>query len=89
MAKPGGDTTAPSISNRDPAVGATIGAAYTFKATVTDTSGIRSVSFKIGPSGGVQQSFNASAGANGVYSAQLSGFTNGNVDLVGRRKGQR
>ena len=77
MAKPGGDNTAPSISNRDPAQGATIGAAYTFKATVTDQSGIRSVSFKIGPSGGSQQSFSASAGANGVYSAQLSGFTNG------------
>ena len=78
MAKPGGDNIAPSISNRDPAQGATIGAAYTFKATVTDTSsGIRSVSFKIGPSGGQQQSFSASAGANGVYSAQLSGFTNG------------
>jgi hypothetical protein len=78
MAKPGGDTIAPSISNRDPAQGATIGAAYTFKATVTDASGIRSVNFKVGPAGGQQQSFRASAGANGVYSAPLSGFTNGN-----------
>ena len=77
MAKPGGDTTAPTISNRDPANSATIGGAYTFKATVTDASGVRSVSFKVGPSGGTQQSFNASAGANGVYSVQLSGFTNG------------
>ena len=39
MARPGGDDTPPSISNRDPAQGATIGAAYTFKATVTDASG--------------------------------------------------
>ena len=74
---PGGDNTAPSISNRDPGPGATIGAAYTFKATVADESGIRSVSFKVGRSGSKQQSFTASAGANGVYSVQLSGFTNG------------
>lgn len=77
MAKPGGDTTAPSVSNRDPAAGATIGAAHTFKATVTDASGIRSVNFRIGPQGGQQRSYSASAGENGVYSTQLSGFTNG------------
>lgn len=77
MAKPGGDNIAPSISNRDPAQGATINAAHTFNATVTDASGIRSVNFKIGPSGGLQKSYAASAGANGVYTTQLSGFTNG------------
>jgi hypothetical protein len=33
MAKPGGDTTAPTITNRDPANGATVSASYTFKAT--------------------------------------------------------
>ena len=48
---PGGDNIAPSISNRDPGSGATIGATYTFKATVSDLSGIRSVSFKVGPPG--------------------------------------
>jgi hypothetical protein len=77
MARPGGDTTVPSISSRDPASGATIGATHTFKATVTDASGIRSVAFRIGQQGGQQRSYTASAGANGVYSAQLSGFTNG------------
>jgi hypothetical protein len=77
MARPGGDATAPTISGLDPASGATIGAAYTFKATVTDASGLRSVSFRVGPQGGQQQSFNASAGANNVYSVNLSGFTNG------------
>ena len=77
MARPGGDTTAPTISNLDPANGKTIGASYTFKATVTDASGLRSVSFRVGPQGGQQQTFNASAGANDVYSASLSGFTNG------------
>ncbi len=77
MARPGGDTTGPVVSNRDPVAGATIGAAYMFKATVTDTSGIRSVSFKVGPQGAQQQSFSASADADGVYSVQLSGFSNG------------
>lgn len=76
-AKPVGDTTGPTISNRDPGAGATIAATYTFKATVTDASGVRSVSFKVGPSGGAQQSYSATAGTNGVYSAQLTGFTGG------------
>ncbi len=44
---------------------------------MTDPSGVRSVSFMVGPAGGAHQSFNAAAGANGVYSAQFSGFTNG------------
>jgi hypothetical protein len=77
MAKPGGDSTPPSISGLDPVSGATIGAAHAFKATVTDASGLRSVSFRVGPQGGQQQAFNASAGANNVYSVNLSGFTNG------------
>src|SRR3990170_659776 len=40
--KPGGDaidTTPPTISGMDPSQGQTIGAQYTFKATVTDTGG--------------------------------------------------
>ena len=78
MAKPGGDTTAPTINNRDPANGATVGASYTFKATVTDASGLRSVNFRVGPAGGQQRSFAAAAGANNVYSVALTGFTNGN-----------
>jgi hypothetical protein len=77
MARPGGEAVPPTISNRDPATGATIGASYTFKANVTDASGLRSVNFRIGPAGGQQKSYPASAGANGTYSAQLSGFTNG------------
>lgn len=79
MARPGGgDTTGPVVTGTDPANGATIGAAYTFKATVTDPSGLRSVTFRVGPQGGRLQSFTASAGANGLYTVQLSGFTNGN-----------
>jgi hypothetical protein len=77
MAKPGGDATAPQISGLDPANNATVGASHTFKATVTDASGVRSVSFRVGPAGGQQQAFNATAGAGGVWTLSLSGFTNG------------
>lgn len=74
----GSDTTPPSISGMDPAAGATIGANYTFKATVTDASGVKSVSFKVqsGASGPVQ-SFSATKGANDLWSVSLQGFTDG------------
>ncbi|MGH9275126.1 MAG: trypsin-like serine peptidase [Acidimicrobiales bacterium] len=78
-AKPGGgggDTTGPSVTNRDPADGATIGASYTFKATVTDPSGVKSVSFVIVNSSGQTQSFAGSA-AGDVWSVTLQGFTSG------------
>jgi hypothetical protein len=79
MARPGtGDTTGPTVGNLDPATGVTVTTAtYAFKATVTDTAGIRSVSFRIGPKGGTQSAFAASAGAGGVYTANLSGLTDG------------
>ena len=76
-AKPVGDTTPPSISNFSPANGATIGASATFSAKVTDASGIRSVSIRVGQSGARQQSFSATQGANDVWSVNLSGFTDG------------
>jgi hypothetical protein len=72
------DTTPPSISNLDPAAGAMIGASYTFSATVTDDSGIRSVSFIIRyPDGVTTQSFSPSAGANNTWSITLQGFFDG------------
>ncbi|HET7204716.1 MAG TPA: Ig-like domain-containing protein [Steroidobacteraceae bacterium] len=78
MAKPGGgDVTGPTVTNLDPPTGATIGYSYTFRATVTDASGIRSVSFKVGRPGARQQSFSATAAANGQYTVQLSGFSDG------------
>ncbi len=76
MAKPG-DTAGPAVSSRDPAPGATIGTTYTFKATVTDKSGVNSVTFRIGPSGGTQQSYAAAVGAGGVYSVAVSGLASG------------
>ena len=77
--KPGaGDTTPPDISGWDPKADATIGASYTFKATVTDASGVKSVTFKIQKTGSTVQSFSAtkSAGSN-VWSVALQGFTDG------------
>jgi hypothetical protein len=76
MARPG-DTAGPTVNSRDPAAGATIGTSYTFKATVTDKSGIGSVSFKITPPGGTLQTITPVAGAGGVYSAQVTGLTSG------------
>ena len=71
------DTTGPSVTAMTPAAGATIGASATFSATVTDPSGVKSVSFSVKGSSGRAQTFTASAGAGGMYSVNLSGFTNG------------
>ncbi|HEX9207663.1 MAG TPA: Ig-like domain-containing protein [Steroidobacteraceae bacterium] len=78
MAKPTGDKTPPSITNLDPANGATIAAtSYTFKATVKDASGVRSVSFKVGKSGAARQSFSAALTSNDVWAVSLQGLTDG------------
>ncbi len=76
MAKPV-DTAGPTVGSRDPASGVTIGTTYTFKATVTDKSGVSSVTFRIGPSGGTQQAYAAAAGAGGIYSVAVSGLASG------------
>ncbi len=72
-----GDTAAPTISGTDPQANATIGASYTFKATVTDASGVRSVTFKIQKAGSNAQSFAASNTSGDTWSVALQGFTNG------------
>jgi hypothetical protein len=79
MAKPGGggDSTGPSVTAMSPGAGATIGASASFSATVTDASGVKSVSIKVQQGSGRAQSFNTSQGANGTWSVNLSGFTNG------------
>ena len=87
-AKPGGgsnDTTSPLISNMDPredavtGEDAVIGASHTFSATVTDDVEVRSVSFTIQyPDGSTTQTFNANAGAGDLWTATLSGFSDGN-----------
>ncbi len=72
-----GDTTPPAISGTDPQANATIGASYTFKATVTDASGVKSVTFKIQKAGSRAQSFSASNTSGDTWSVALQGFTNG------------
>lgn len=77
--RPGGssDTTGPSIANWSPAAGATVGGSATFSATVTDVSGVKSVSVTVQKVGGIAQSFAASKGANEVWGVSLSGLTDG------------
>ena len=76
-AKPApGDTTAPSITDMDPA-GGTIGASYTFAATITDASGIKSATFTVQKDGSPAQSFAAIPGANDRWSVTVAGLTNG------------
>jgi hypothetical protein len=75
--KPGGDSAGPSVTGMTPASGATVGAAATFSATVTDASGVKSVSFSVRQGSGPAQSFTAAKGAGDVWSVNLSGFTNG------------
>ena len=75
----GDDSTAPTITNMDPGSGVIIGASHTFSATVTDASGIKSVSFVIQyPDGTTTQSFSASNTANtDTWSITIQGFTDG------------
>jgi len=75
----GGDTTPPDVTDMDPAQGSSIGSSYTFSATITDDSGIKSVSFVIEyPDGSTTQSFSPSFQGNGVWSIDLQGFSDGN-----------
>lgn len=71
------DTTKPAVSSTDPAAGATIGASYTFGATVTDTSGVKSVSFVIRYPDGRTSTYTAAKGASGRWSLVVSGLYDG------------
>lgn len=81
FAKPGGgggDTAGPSVTNMNPADGATVGASASLSATVTDASGVGGVTFYVRQgANGRAQSFAGSAGPNDTWSVSLSGFTNG------------
>jgi len=72
----GGDTAGPVITAMDPTANASIGTTYTFAATVTDSSGIKSVTFYLVNPSSVAQSATPT-GAGGVYSKSLSGLTPG------------
>lgn len=73
------DKTPPTISNMDPAEGTTIGESYTFEASVTDTSGVQSVTFKIQRIGSTYvNSFPASKALfSNMWGANFHGFTDG------------
>ena len=73
-----GDNTAPDISDMNPDTGATIGSSHEFSATVTDDSGVKSVSFTVQKDGSIPQSFNANPGPNDSWTVGLQGFSDGN-----------
>lgn len=76
LGKPSGsvDNISPTITDMDPARGSTISDAHTFSAIVSDSSGVKSVSFLI--SNG--QIFNANNASGDTWTVDLSGFTDGN-----------
>ncbi|HYC37046.1 MAG TPA: hypothetical protein VEC19_11520 [Usitatibacter sp.] len=77
-AAPGGDNTPPSVTNMNPAAGTILASdRHNFSATVSDASGVRSVSMSIRQGTGAAQSFAMSQGAGGTWSVSLSGLTNG------------
>lgn len=78
-AGPSGDKTGPTVSGMTPGSGATVTAANaTFSATVTDASGLKTVSMKIQQGTGRAQSFAMTKAPNSdVWSTSLSGLSNG------------
>ncbi|HUF99585.1 MAG TPA: hypothetical protein VMM60_15750 [Ilumatobacter sp.] len=78
-AKPGGggnDSTAPSVTEAVPSAGATTGGTVEIAATITDASGIRSVSITVS-SGVTSQTFAANDLGGNRYGATITGFTDG------------
>jgi hypothetical protein len=74
-----GDITGPAVSGMNPASGANVTSGnYTFSATITDASGVRSASMSIRKGTGAAQSFAMSkAPDSNVWSTSLSGLTDG------------
>ena len=73
-----GDSTAPLITNMIPAEGSIIGAKQSFSASITDTSGIKSVSFILTfPDGVTTQSVKPVFIGNDTWQITLQGFTPG------------
>ena len=74
---PGGnnDTTPPTIVIISPSSDEVIGELHTFSATVSDASGVRSVSFIIHLPGGTTETFQAANQGADQWSVTLQGFT--------------
>jgi hypothetical protein len=79
--KPGGggsDSTPPTISNRSPANGATIGSSSVFSAQVTDASSVGTVTFVLTyPNGTQTQNFTPAFIGNNTWQTTIQGFSNG------------
>jgi hypothetical protein len=78
QAKPGtggGDNEGPSISPIEPSDGATVGGSQRFAATITDASGVRSVSLVITFPDNSSQSFSMTNSSGDVWGNTISGFT--------------
>jgi hypothetical protein len=73
-----GDTMPPSIGAMSPADGDTVGASVAFSATITDASGIKSVSFVVVYPNGQTQGFSPSrVGSSDTWTTTINGFSNG------------
>ena len=79
MAKPPGndDSEGPTVSHIEPSNGATVGGSQRFAATVSDPSGVKSVSIVVTYPAGNTQSFSASNSSGDVWETTLSGFSDG------------
>jgi hypothetical protein len=75
-AKPTGDQAGPAVTGMKPVDGSSVGTSATFSATVTDTSGVRSVAVVITAADGGSSSFAASASGS-TYSVSLQNFSPG------------
>lgn len=73
----GADTEGPTVTDRVPVADATIGASATFGATITDPSGIRSVSFVLTYPDGRTGSFSPTAVGGDRWEITLQGFSTG------------
>ena len=71
------DRVGPTVTAMTPDGTATVGGTVDFAATVTDPSGIRSVTVVVTPAGGAAQSFSAGSLGNGRYGTTLTGFSDG------------
>jgi hypothetical protein len=79
LARPSGgrDEAGPLVSGMSPKTGDTVGDTVDFSATITDASGIKSVTVYVARPGAATQSFSAGSLGGDSYGTTLTGFTDG------------
>jgi hypothetical protein len=77
MGQPSASADGPTVFSNASPNGATVGGTVDFSATITDTSGIRSVSIVIIYPSGATQSFSAGSLGGDSYGTTLQGFSDG------------